>query len=99
MDLEKMSRWREIMAEAEEAKSIMIRNLEEGEIKFKSLLAEYPTDGMVYFKRGEAYEYHGEIKKAKSDYQQAHELFPMPEWQNRASEGISKVQKRDEQKF
>lgn len=63
-----MSRWGPIMAEAEEAKSIMIRNLEEGEIKFKSLLAEYPTDGMVYFKRGEAYEYHGEIKKAKSDY-------------------------------
>lgn len=94
-----MSRWGPIMAEAEEAKSIMIRNLEEGEIKFKSLLAEYPTDGMVYFKRGEAYEYHGEIKKAKSDYQQAYKLFPMTEWKNGALEGISRVQKLDEQKF
>ena len=58
-----MSRWGPIMAEAEEAKSIMIRNLEEGEIKFKSLLAEYPTDGMVYFKRGEAYSIMAKSKK------------------------------------
>lgn len=92
-----MSGWRPIMAKAEEAKSIMIRNLEEGEIEFESLLAKYPTDGMVYLKRGEAYEYHGEIQKAKSDYQQAYKLFPMPEWQNRASEGISRVQKKIEQ--
>ncbi len=87
------------MAKAEEAKSIMIGDIEEGKIKFESLLAEYPTDGMVYFKRGEAYEYHGAIQKAESDYQQAYKLFPMTEWKNRASERISRVQKRDEQKF
>ncbi len=88
-----MSRWREIMTKAEEAKSIMIKNPEEGKIKFESLLAEYPTDGMVYFKRGEAYEYHDELQKAKSDYQQAYKLFPMAEWKNKALEGISRVQK------
>ncbi|MBK5190351.1 MAG: tetratricopeptide repeat protein, partial [Methanosarcinales archaeon] len=52
----------------------------------------------VYFKRGEAYEYHGEIQKAKSDYQQAYKLFPMTVWKNSALEGISRVQKLDEQK-
>ena len=94
-----MSEWGPIMKDAEEAKSIMIGDIEEGEIKFESLLAEYPTDGMVYFKRGEAYEYHGEIQKAKSDYQKAYKLFPQTKWKNIALEGISRVQKRDEQKF
>ena len=94
-----MSEWGPIMKDAEEAKSIMIGDIEEGEIKFESLLAEYPTDGMVYFKRGEAYEYHGEIQKAKSDYQKAYKLFPLTKWKNIALEGISRVQKLDEQKF
>lgn len=88
------------MAKAEEAKSIMIGDIEEGKIKFESFLAEYPTDGMVYFKRGEAYEYHGEIQKAKSDYQQAYKLFTQTKWKNIALERISRVQKlNQEQKF
>ena len=45
-----------IMNAAESAKQALIVNRSSGERQFQKLLAHHPGDGMVYLKRGEAYE-------------------------------------------
>ena len=79
------------MAEAEDASLRLQRYDEaEGERRFKELLSRYPDDGMVYFKRGVAYEAIGRPERAQEDYSQAEALFPMREWKNLAREGIKR---------
>jgi len=58
---------------------------------FAALLAQNPSDGMVYFKRGEAYEALGELALAQNDFQRALAMFPMAEWKARAKEAIDRV--------
>jgi tetratricopeptide (TPR) repeat protein len=86
-----MSKWRDLMAQAEAAKAAMLRNRSVGEREFGSLLAKYPRDGMVFFKRGEAFEALGEMKLAETDYRKAEELFPKAEWKTRARQGGARV--------
>jgi len=88
-----MSRWKEIMEEAERAKWKMIQNSKEGGIEFENLLAKYPYDGMVYFKRGGAYKECGKIEKADADFLQASKLFPLEEWRKRALDEMSGIRK------
>lgn len=86
-----MNDWRRIMGEAEVAKATLISDRPAGEKEFESLLKRHPVDGMVYFKRGEAYEALKQNRLAASDFQRAFELFPMPDWKARAKEALNRV--------
>ncbi len=85
-----MSDWRSIMMEADAAKRAMIINQAGGEAQFELLLQRYPGDGMLYFKRGEAYEALGQLDKACSDFRRAQALFPMAKWKSTARQAIER---------
>jgi tetratricopeptide (TPR) repeat protein len=86
-----MSTWRTIMEAADAAKIDMISDRVAGEKKFEILLKQYPRDGMIYFKRGEAYEAVDENALALTDFQRAMALFPKPDWKARAKEAADRV--------
>ena len=88
-----MSDFRLIMAKADSAKIAMVSNRIEGEKLFDDLLKQNPTDGMIFYKRGEAYEALGENTLAAKDYQLANAFFPMPEWKGRASAAYNRMKK------
>jgi len=88
---EPMSNWREIMEAAEGARLTIISDRDEGERHFGDLLRRYPRDGMVYFKRGEAYEAIEEYELAADDYQRAIVLFPQAIWKERARQALDRV--------
>ena len=83
----------EIMRKAEEAKETLIQNRIEGEKKFDELLGQRPRDGMVWFKRGEAYELIGDLELAERDFQTALPLIFKVEWKQRVREALVRVQK------
>lgn len=85
--------WREVMERAEKAKDIMLADRISGETEFQKLLKEYPNDGMVFFKRAEAYEELGERYLAIEDYRRAERLFPIPSWKERAKEALLRLQR------
>jgi hypothetical protein len=87
-----MSQWRELMAEAEAARRAMLRNRAAGEREFDRLLAAHPKGGMIYFKRGEAFEALGEAERAAADYRRAEGLFPIADWKSRARESASRLE-------
>jgi tetratricopeptide (TPR) repeat protein len=86
-----MSDWRSVMAQAERAKKTFVGNQPEGEKAFEILLSSYPSDAMVYFKRGEAWEEVRQLELALSDYRRATELFPMRKWKETASEAAERT--------
>jgi tetratricopeptide (TPR) repeat protein len=86
-----MNSWRAVMEEADRAKLTMVSDRAAGERAFSELLARTPNDGMIYFKRGEAYEALGERTLAAADFRRAMALFPMPEWKARAREALERV--------
>ena len=88
-----MSNFRLIMEEANSAKVVMVSNIIEGEKLFDKLLSQHPNDGMIYFKRGEAYEALGNNDMAAKDYQIAIALFPMPEWKSRGKAAYERVKR------
>lgn len=83
--------WREITDQAEQAKQQMLANREKGEAMFADLVLQYPSDGMVYFKRAEAYEALSQYDLALEDYRRAMALFPMQRWKRIAKEGFYRV--------
>lgn len=89
-----MDNWRDIMREAEIAKAAMTRDRFAGEKEFDLLLRKRPKDGMVYFKRGEAYEVLRENALAAEDFRHAKGLFPMAVWKARAGEALLRVARR-----
>jgi tetratricopeptide (TPR) repeat protein len=89
--------WRAMMRAADEARRRLIVDEERGIELFAALLAQHPADGMIFFKRGEGFEALGRYDAAQRDYQQAMLLFPMPQWQSRAREGLERVQDRGSQ--
>lgn len=82
---------RDIMQAADNAKATMIVDRANGEKEFGALLEKNPTDGMVYFKRGEAYEALGENELAAADFRRAMGLFPKPEWKALAKEAVDRL--------
>lgn len=85
----------EIMRKAEEAKKSLIQNRSKGEKEFDALLRLRPRDGMVYFKRGEAYEEIGDLELAERDFRTASPLI-LPgklDWKKRVQEALERVQK------
>jgi len=87
-----MNTWRAIMEAANSAKFTMISDRTAGEKQFEDLLQMNPRDGMIYFKRGEAYEAIGDTKLAAADFRKAMALFPKTEWKARAKEALNRVQ-------
>ncbi len=86
-----MSERLKIMSEAETARRFLtLYDRRLGEKKFDDLLRLYPSDGMVYFKRGEAYEAIGEPDRAIEDYKLAESRFTMRSWKDLAHEGIER---------
>ena len=83
----------EIMRKAEEAKETLIQDRLKGGIEFDRLLRERPRDGMVYFKRGEAYELIGDLELAERDFQTALPWIFKIEWKQRVREALERVQK------
>jgi tetratricopeptide (TPR) repeat protein len=84
--------WREIMDQAEQAKRQMLIDREKGEAMFADLILQVNSDGMVYFKRAEAYEALGQLDLALEDYRRAMSLFPMQRWKRIAKEGLYRVE-------
>ena len=64
------STWPLVLQEAEKAKELVSdkRTREEGKRLFDTLAEQYPSDGMVYFKRAEASEALLDLEKACVDY-------------------------------
>lgn len=86
-----MSTWKDIMRLAEVAKAEMVKDRATGKRAFDSLLKQYPNDGMVFFKRGEAYKELGAKEYAAEDFRRAMGLFPMPVWKEKAREAYESV--------
>ncbi|OFW12979.1 MAG: hypothetical protein A3H27_00875 [Acidobacteria bacterium RIFCSPLOWO2_02_FULL_59_13] len=83
------------MRKAEEAKRTMFRDRSEGEREFDVLIRQNPSDGMMYFKRGEAYEIIGDLELAEQDFHTALPLI-LPgklDWKQRVQEALERVQK------
>ena len=86
-----VSTWRSIMQAADIAKIEMMGDRAAGERRFELLLKQNPRDGMIYFKRGEAYEAIRENSLAAADFQRAMAMFPKPEWKARARQALDRV--------
>jgi tetratricopeptide (TPR) repeat protein len=86
-----VSTWMGIMQAADAAKIKMVSDRQAGEADFDILLAQHPQDGMIYFKRGEAYEVLGLYDRAAADFRYALVRFPRADWQARATEALARV--------
>jgi hypothetical protein len=82
------------MYEAEDCRKKMLADRPSGEQAFSALLARVGEDGMVYFKRAEAYEALGESVLSHADFKRAETLLLMPEWKKRAREGMTRTTPR-----
>lgn len=89
-----MSEWRIIWAKSIKANKALIKSRGKGEAEFKRLFILYPNDGMIFYSRGEAYEYLLEYELAVKDYGMARDLFPAPHWQRVAQYAIERVEQR-----
>ena len=88
-----MTDFREIMNQAELARRKMVVSKAEGLNLFDALIQERGEDGMIYFKRAEAFEALGNFKKSLADFRIAKALFPMPKWKQIAQDGIDRTEK------
>lgn len=86
-----MAGFRDIMNMAQTAKIDLINDREQGEQEFSELLKKYPHDGMIFFKRGEAYEKIGLMKLACDDFTRAETYFPMETWKETARNAKRRV--------
>lgn len=86
-----MADWREIMEQADQAKCQMIVDQARGEQMFSDLILRVGNDGMIYFKRAEAYEALEKFDLAQADFRKALAYFPIDRWKKAAREGINRV--------
>lgn len=82
------------MEEADRAKRLMLVDREKGEAMFTDLVQRANSDGMVYFKRAEAYEALGQFDLALEDFRKAFAFFPMLRWKRIAKEGLYRVEQK-----
>ncbi len=93
-----MSQFREIWVKAIRANKELALGRPGAEREFDRLMREYPDDGMVFYERGEAFEYRHEVGRAEADYAAAERLFLVPHWQVVARMGRSRLHQQ-QQKF
>jgi len=87
-----MANWNEITLKAEEAKREMILDQEAGEALFAQLIDDHGADGMLFFKRAEAYEGLGEYTLALADYRKAASMFRLHMWKLKAWSAIDRLE-------
>ena len=87
--------WHEIWTRAIRANQDLALGRSKGKRKFEKLLEDYPHDVMIYYERGEAFEYLGEFDSAQRDYRIAEECFPLNRWKDLAHEGLDRVCNRN----
>jgi hypothetical protein len=85
--------WYFAQREAEEARLHALRSQENVDVIFQPLVNKYPEDGMVCFKRGEAYERRKKLDLALRDYVDAQEIFTMRQWKQKARQAADRVRK------
>jgi len=83
--------WIPIMKAADSIKNVLIEDRPSGEREFRKFLAHHAGDGMVYFKRAEAYEVIGENELAASDYRRALVQFPKQKYKDLAKAGLERI--------
>lgn len=76
--------------EAEQAKKEMLIDQDEGEKRFAELLRQYGADGMIFYKRAEAWEALDNKENALADFRKAEALFPMAAWKANARAGMQR---------
>ena len=89
-----MADFKDIMNQAELTRRKMVVSKAEGLNLFDVLIQEHGEDGMIYFKRAEAYEALGNFKKSLADFRIAKALFPMPKWKQIAQDGIERMENK-----
>jgi len=86
-----MSEPRSVWMQAIRANRELALNKRKGEAAFGELLQTYPKDGMVYYERGEAYEYLKEYALAESDYKTASEFLFAEHWREVARQALVRI--------
>lgn len=88
-----MSQARVIWFQAIRANQLLALDRRRGMSEFEVLLGEHPRDGMIYYERGEAWEYLGEKALALDDYQTAAEFLYAEHWRAVAKVAVARVQR------
>jgi len=86
-----MSEFREIWAQAIQAGQEMTLTPAAGDRPFEKLLKGRARDGMVFYERGEAYEYLNKLESAERDYAKAERLLPLEHWKEVARRSLLRV--------
>lgn len=76
-----------IMNLAGNAKLGMLIDKTRGEKYFQELFRKYGNDGMIYYRRAQAYEELECVQDALENYKLAQRYFPITKWKNLASQG------------
>jgi tetratricopeptide (TPR) repeat protein len=84
-----MSEWKEIWDKAIFAKAQFVEG--NNFRYFEELLKRFPSDGMVYYNLGSAYEDRKEYNKAIEAYKKSESLFPMYKWREKARNSIRRI--------
>ena len=87
----KMSDWAQITQYAVDANKMMVADRESGKERFATLIRNHPSDGMIYYQRGLAYEILDDLEFAKSDLEKAEILFPKQEYKEKTREALKRV--------
>jgi len=89
-----MSEYIFIMNQAEKAKKVMLQKRERGEAIFLNLIVRFGSDGMIHYKRGQAYEELGCYQRALDDFEIAKLKFFNKTWIDAAENGIFRMKKK-----
>ncbi len=80
--------WSKVFTQAEQARLRVANGRASVEEAFGNLFRKHEDDGMVWFKRAQAYQDLGRAELALSDYERAAALFRMEEWQKYARDAV-----------
>ena len=86
-----MSSFREIWREAIGSGQEMMLKPQSAKQRFDQLLSKHGQDGMIFYERGEAAEYLGDVKSAERDYSKAVRLLPLEHWRVVARRSLARV--------
>lgn len=89
-----MAEPRSIWMQAISANQELALDQREGEAAFLQLLQANPKDGMIYYERGEAYEYRKDYSLAELDYKMASELLFAEHWREVARQALARIRSK-----
>jgi hypothetical protein len=83
--------WSKVFTQAEQARLRAVKGRVSVKEAFDNLFEKHEEDGMVWFKRAQAYQELGQAELALSDYERAAALFRMEEWQRYARDAVASM--------